>query len=107
MPNTSLTFIMANPSSEGARTITTFRLVDAALRRGHDVNVFCLQGSVDPHGWIGALNATAKATGVKLSWFYRGASVDQSGAADALDVDTKDLRRTAEASTNTLVIPAR
>ena len=46
MERKSLTFVMMDPPFEDARTVTALRLVDAAVRRGHDVTVFAYEGAV-------------------------------------------------------------
>lgn len=42
----TVTFVLMDPPYESARSTTAFRLVDAALRKGHDVNVFAYEGAV-------------------------------------------------------------
>ena len=41
-----LTFALMDPPFESARSTTALRLIDLALRRGHDVNVFAYEGAV-------------------------------------------------------------
>jgi len=42
----ALTIAIMDAPFEDARTVTAFRLIDAALRAGHDVNVFAYEGAV-------------------------------------------------------------
>jgi len=41
----TITIGVMDPPYESANTPTAFRLVDAALRKGHNVNVFCYEGA--------------------------------------------------------------
>ena len=43
---TALTFAIMDAPYENARTVTVFRLIQAALKAGHDVNVFAYEGAV-------------------------------------------------------------
>lgn len=45
MPKT-LTIALMDPPYESATSTTALRIVDAALRKGHKVNVFCYEGAV-------------------------------------------------------------
>ena len=42
----TLTFVLMDPPFESARTTTALRLIDIAVRRGHNVNVFAYEGAV-------------------------------------------------------------
>ena len=42
----TLTFLLMDPPYENARSTTALRLIDVALRRGFDVNVFAYEGAV-------------------------------------------------------------
>src|SRR5207245_1711460 len=42
----SLTFVLMDAPYENARTVTAFRLLDSAIRKGHDVFVFAYEGAV-------------------------------------------------------------
>jgi tRNA 2-thiouridine synthesizing protein D len=46
MAKQHLAFLLMDAPYEQARTTTGFRLVDLALKRGHDVTVFCYEGAV-------------------------------------------------------------
>ena len=41
-----LTFVLMDAPYENARTVTALRLIDVAVRRGHDVTVFAYEGAV-------------------------------------------------------------
>src|SRR5688572_187473 len=97
----TLTLAMMDPPYETARTTTAFRLVDAALRKGHTVRVFAYEGAVNltmaeqaPHpnpvkgtsadeeahpttkDWVAAL---LRLGGGRLSWVNCGLCVDERG----------------------------
>jgi tRNA 2-thiouridine synthesizing protein D len=130
----TLTFALMDPPFESARSTTAARLVDLALRRGHDVNVFAYEGAVSlafagqkPHAnsvhgtsaeeedhpltrdWVTALFAEAGARGAKLDWVTCGLCVDERGAGDSVAGPRRgspaDFARFIEESHNTLVIP--
>ena len=132
----TLTFVLMDPPFESARSTTALRLIDAALRRGHDVNVFAYEGAValafarqQPHAnavhdrsleeedhplpreWVAALRAAAEAAGARLEWVNCGLCVDERGVGESIEGVRRggppDLARFIEASDNTLVIPAR
>jgi len=132
----TLTFVLNDPPYESARTVTALRLIDAALRGGHDVNVFAYEGAValpfskqTPHAnavhghdvaaedhplpreWIAALVAQAAALGRKLDWVNCGLCVDERGVGEAIDGTRRgspaDLWMFVQQSTTTLVIPTK
>jgi tRNA 2-thiouridine synthesizing protein D len=136
MPRTTLTLVLNDPPYESARTSTAFRIIDAAIRRGYDVNVFAYEGAVSlafarqaPHAnavhgrdvtgeehpttssWIRELFALARELETKLDWVNCGLCADERGTAEAvLGVrrgSPADLWSFVNASTNTLVIPTR
>lgn len=111
----TLTFVLNDPPYENARTTTAFRLIDIALRRGFDVNVFAYEGAVSlpfakqaPHAnavhgrdaaaeghpttkdWVGALVAEALAGGQKSPRRSRG----PAGAAPPIYGSSPRERRT-------------
>jgi len=43
----TLTLLLMDPPFESANTTTAFRLIEAALRKGHTVNVFAYEGAVN------------------------------------------------------------
>ena len=132
MPKT-LTFALMDPPFENARSTTALRLIDIAVRRGHNVNVFAYEGAVclpfakqAPHAnavhgrsveeenhplprvWVQALLREAQARGVKLDWVQCGLCVDERGVAEAIEGVRRgspaDLWNFAQNSHNTLVI---
>lgn len=132
----TLTFALMDPPFENARTTTAARLVDAALRAGHDVNVFAYEGavylpfarqtqhanSVRGHSleeenhpltkdWVAALLKAAESKGQKLDWVQCGLCVDERGAQESIPGTRRgspgDLVKFAEESHNTLVIATR
>ena len=136
MDKKTLTFVLMDAPYENARTTTAFRLIDAALRKGHDVKVFCYEGAVglsfakqaqhpnavhgrdaaqedhpNPKDWIVALQQAAAKSGSKLEWMNCGLCVDERGVGEAIAGVTRgspvDLWKSSEASDNTLVIPTR
>jgi tRNA 2-thiouridine synthesizing protein D len=130
----TLTFALMDPPFESARSTTAFRLIDLALRRGHDVNVFAYEGAVSlsfagqkahanaVHGrsaeeedhpltrdWVAALHEAATARQARLDWANCGLCVDERGANESVPGPRRgspaDLARFIEESHNTLVIP--
>lgn len=132
----TLTFLLMDPPYESARSTTAFRLLDAAVRRGHDVNIFAYEGAVclpfarqSPHGnsvhgtgvdeenhplprkWVAALIDAATRNGTRLNWVNCGLCVDERGVDEAVDGVRRgspaDFWNMTEESDNTLVIPTR
>ena len=132
----TLTFVMMEAPFENARTVTALRLIDAAIRRGHNVTVFAYEGAVAltfarqaphanavhgrtaeeedhplPKDWIAGLMAAAQERGVKLEWINCGLCVDERGVMEAIPAAKRgspaDLWKASEASNNTLVIGTR
>jgi tRNA 2-thiouridine synthesizing protein D len=129
----TLAFLLMDAPYESARTTTAFRLVDAALRRGHDVSVFCYEGAValsfakqaphanavhgrdvaqedhpNPKDWVAALMAQADG---RLGWINCGLCVDERGVGEVVPGVGRgspvDFWKAVEAADNTLVIPTR
>ena len=46
MTRKAITFVLNDPPYENSRTTTAFRLIDRAIKRGLDVNVFAYEGAV-------------------------------------------------------------
>ena len=132
----TLTFVMMDPPYENARTTTALRLVDAAVRRGFDVNVFAYEGAVyvpfskqtphpnavhgrdaaqedhpNPKDWVLALVEAAQRSGAKIDWVQCGLCVDERGAGEWVPGlrrgSPADLVEFSETSDNTLVIPTK
>jgi tRNA 2-thiouridine synthesizing protein D len=136
MAKKTLTFVLNDPPYESARSTTALRLIDRAIKRGIDVNVFAYEGAVSlafakqtPHAnavhgrdaaaeehpttkdGVAALFAEAARRGVALEWVNCGLCVDERGVAESIP-ETKrgspaDLWRFTQASDGTLVIPTR
>jgi tRNA 2-thiouridine synthesizing protein D len=131
-----LTFVLMDPPYENARTTTALRLIDLAVRRGHDVNVFAYEGAVNvafakqaphanavhgrdveqedhpnPKDWVAALFTAAAERGVTIDWVQCGLCVDERGAGECIPGlrrgSPADLVKFTESSTNTLVIPTK
>jgi tRNA 2-thiouridine synthesizing protein D len=129
----TLTFALMDAPFESARSTTALRLIDAAIRKGHDINVFAYEGAVYlpfskqtqhanavhgrsveeenhplPREWIAALLKEAQAKGVKLDWVNCGLCVDERGAGEAIEGVRRgspaDFWKMASASASTLVI---
>ena len=136
MDKKTLTFVLMDAPYENSRTTTAFRLIDAALRKGHDVKVFAYEGAValpfarqaqhpnavhgrdaaqedhpNPKDWVAAFFDRAKEKGSKLTWINCGLCVDERGAGECVPGVTRgspaDFWKAAEAANNTLVIPTK
>lgn len=132
----TLTFAFMDPPFESERTVTFFRLLDAALERGAHVRVFAYEGAValafakqNPHGnavhgrdaeteahpltkdWIVALQRKATERTLSFEWINCGLCVDERGVNDVIAGCGRggpaDLWRYASASFNTLAISTR
>ena len=132
----TLTFAFMDPPFESERTVTFFRLLDAALERGASVRVFAYEGAVAlafarqaPHGnavhgrdaaeedhpltreWIRALQEKAAAKDLSFEWINCGLCVDERGVNDVIDGCGRGgppgLRRYASDAFNTLTIGTR
>src|SRR5258707_12547761 len=104
----ALTFALMDAPYENARSTTALRLIDAAVKRGFNVNVFAYAGAVYlpfarqaqhanavhgrtleeenhplPRAWIAALMNEAVAKGAKLDWVNCWLSVDERGSSEA------------------------
>lgn len=133
---TTLTFSIMDGPYEQARTVTVFRLLDNAARRGYNINVFAYEGAVYlpfskqskhpnavhgrdaaqedhplPREWVASLMQTAKKNGGNLDWINCGLCVDERGAQEAIDGCRRgtpgDLWNWAQQSDNTLVVGTR
>jgi tRNA 2-thiouridine synthesizing protein D len=132
----TLTFVLNDPPYESARSTTALRLIDAAIRRGHDVNVFAYEGAVglafarqaphanavhgrdvaaedhpNPKDWIAALLTEAGRLGRKIDWVNCGLCVDERGVGEAIAGTRRgspaDLWKFVQGSAATLVIPTK
>jgi tRNA 2-thiouridine synthesizing protein D len=136
MTTKALTLVLNDPPYESARSTTAFRIIDAALRRGYDVNVFAYEGAVALsfaqqmqhanaiHGrdsaaedhpttkdWISALQREARQRMLRLDWVNCGLCADERGVGDSIQGVRRgspaDLWAFVRGSANTLVIPTR
>ena len=132
----ALTIAIMDAPFENARTVSAFRLIDAALRAGHDVNVFAYEGAVAlafarqaghanavhgrdataenhplPRVWITELLGLAKEAGRKLEWVNCGLCIDERGVGESIEGVRRgspaDLWKMSIESANTLVIGTR
>jgi tRNA 2-thiouridine synthesizing protein D len=130
----TLTFGLMDPPYESARSTTALRLIDLAIQRGYDVNVFAYEGAVNlsfskqaphanavhgrdvteedhplPREWIAALYDAARKRGVKLDWVNCGLCVDERGAGEWIEGPRRggppDFVHFIEESDNTIVLP--
>ena len=130
----TLTFALMDAPFESSRTATLLRIIDRALDRGINVNVFAYEGAVllpfrhqQPHAnavhgrelaeedhplpreWIAGLIAKAAARGLRLDWVNCGLCVDERGAGEAIDGVRRgtpaDFWAMASGSDNILVVP--
>lgn len=137
MPDSkTLTFAIMDAPYESTRSTTALRLIDLAVRRGHNVNVFAYEGAVavpfarqqphpnavhgrnleeedhpNPKDWVAALMAEASRRGVKLDWVQCGLCVDERGVSEWIEGPRRgspaDFCKFVEESDNTLVIPTK
>jgi tRNA 2-thiouridine synthesizing protein D len=132
----TLTFAIMDAPYEAACSTTALRLIDAAIRGGHHVNVFAYEGAVgipsakqaphpnavhgrdvaeedhpNPKDWVAALYREAEKHGAKLDWVQCGLCVDERGLGEWIEGPRRgspaDLVKFVEESTNTLVIPTK
>ena len=133
---TTLTLALMDAPYENARSTTALRLVDLAVKRGFNVNVFAYEGAVYlpfakqaqhanavhgrsmeeenhplPRAWIAALMKEAAAKGTKLDWVNCGMCVDERGVGEFVANTRRgspaDFHSFFEASDNVLVIPTK
>lgn len=132
----TLTFALMDPPYENPRSTTALRLIDCALRRGYNVNVFAYEGAVslafakqtphanamhgrdvaqedhpNPKDWIEALLKQAAQNGLKLDWVQCGLCVDERGAGESIPGlrrgSPADFWKFVQESDNTLAIATR
>ena len=132
----TLTLVLNDPPYESARSTTALRIVDAAIKRGFDVNVFAYEGAValafarqTPHAnaihgrdagaedhpttrdWIAALLLEARQRAQRLDWVNCGLCSDERGVCETIPGVRRgspaDLWAFVRGSVNTLVIPTR
>ena len=130
---TTLTFALMDAPFEASRTATVLRLIDSAIDRGCNINVFAYEGAVylpfalqEPHAnavhgrdveeedhplpreWIAALIDKARRKGVAFDWVNCGLCVDERGANEAIEGVRRgspaDFWTMATSADNTLVV---
>ena len=129
----TFTVALMDAPFESSRTASAMRVIDAALERGININVFAYEGAVLlpfrhqqppanavhgkdidaedhplPREWIAALIAKAARTGATFDWVNCGLCVDERGAGDAIDGIRRgspaDFWKMASESDATLVV---
>lgn len=124
----TLTIALMDPPYESETSTTALRIIDAAVRKGHRVNVFAYEGAVNltvkdqsPHSnpvkgtsleeedhpttskFIDGLLSTEA-----VDWINCGLCVDERGAGNGIDGVRRgtpaDLLKWFQESTNTLII---
>lgn len=132
----TLTLMIMDAPYESSNTITAFRMIESALNKGHDVNVFAFEGAVSlslaaqkghpnpVHGttaeeekhpltraFVSGLFDLAKDKNAKLDWVNCGFCVDERGAFDWVDGPRRggppDFFKMYSESDKTLVIATR
>lgn len=132
----TITVAIMDAPYESANSTTALRIINAALKKGHNVNVFAYEGAVNltmrnqqPHpnpvkgtsveqekhpttkDWVASLFNLANKQGVKLDWINCGLCVDERGAGEWIEGPRrggpKDLLDQSNASDATLVIPTK
>lgn len=132
----TITILTMDAPYESATSTTALRLIDAAIRKGHNVNVFAYEGAVTyslatqkPHqnpvkgtsveeerhpttkDWVTALVTAAKEKGVSLDWVRCGLCEDERGAFEHVAGTRRggpaDFVKQIAASDNVLVIPTK
>lgn len=132
----TLTIAIMDAPYESASSTTALRIINTALEKGHNVNVFAYEGAVNltmraqqPHpnpvkgtsveeerhpltkDWVASLFKLANKKGAKLDWVNCGLCVDERGAGDWIEGPRrggpKDFLDASSASNATLVIPTK
>ena len=136
MSNRSLGLMIMDPPYESSNTMTAFRLIECALRKGIDVNVFAFEGAVElsfakqrahpnpvkatsieeekhpiTRDFVAGLFETARTAGTKLDWVNCGFCVDERGADNWVEGPRRggppDFAKFHAGSTQTLVIATK
>ena len=136
MAGKTITVAIMDAPYESTRSTTALRIINSALQKGHNVNVFAYEGAVNltmkaqaahpnpvkgtsveqeqhptTKDWVGALFKLANQKGAKLDWVNCGLCVDERGAGDWIEGPRrggpKDFVDASAASDATLVIPTK
>ncbi len=127
----TLTIALMDSPYESGTTTTAMRIADAAVRKGHSVNVFAYEGAVsltikEQKGHPNPVKGTSEeeqkhpttanfvagllSTG-KVDWINCGMCVDERGAGNWIDGARRggpgDLLKWSEESDNTLIMGTR
>jgi tRNA 2-thiouridine synthesizing protein D len=121
---------------ESANLTTAFRILDAAARRGHNINVFAYEGASalafvrqEPHpnpvhgknlaeenhpttkDQVAALLIAAEKSGGTVDWVNCGMCVDERGVNEFVPGTRRgspaDMQKFSDTSDNVLVIPTK
>jgi tRNA 2-thiouridine synthesizing protein D len=127
----TLTFLLMDAPYESARSTTALRLVDAALRRGFNVNVFAYEGAVylpfskqaphanavhgrsveeedhpNPKDWIAALLAAAATRGSRSTGCSAGSASTSGAPVNRFRARVAAVRRISSSSRRARRIPS-
>jgi sulfur relay (sulfurtransferase) complex TusBCD TusD component (DsrE family) len=129
----SLSLMIMDPPYESSNTMTAFRIIEAALRKGIDVNVFAFEGAVglslarqkahpnpvkhssadeEKHplsrDFVAGLFEVAHGSGARLDWVNCGFCIDERGSENWIEGPRRggppDFAKFHAESTQTLVI---
>jgi len=132
----TLNILIMDPPYESSRTATAFRIMEAAIKKGHNVNVFTYEGATalslrDQKGhpnpikgtsleeekhpltkdFVSGLFAFAKQKGVQFNWINCGLCVDERGVSNWVDGPVRggpaDFIKNVQQSDKTLVIATK
>ena len=132
----ALTFAIMDAPFENSRTVTLFRMIQAAIDAGHGVNVFAYEGAVGlafarqaqhanavhgrdaaaenhplPRVWVEELLKLAATRGLRLDWVNCGLCVDERGMNESIAGVRRgtpaDLWKMSIESANTLTVGTR
>jgi tRNA 2-thiouridine synthesizing protein D len=135
MPGKKLTIALMDPPYESANTTTAFRIIEAALKKGIDVDVLAYEGAVclplkdqaqhanpvkgttieqedhpNTKNFVASLLEMGRESPL-LTWVNCGLCVDERGAANVVEGVKRgspaDFLKMASESTTTLVIPTK
>jgi len=136
MSKKTLTIALMDPPYESENLTTAFRILDAAARRGHTINVFAYEGSSAltfskqaPHpnpvhgksvaeenhpttkDQVAALLALAEKSSGKVDWVNCGMCVDERGVGEFIPGTRRgspaDFHAFCQGSDNAFVIPTK
>lgn len=132
----SLNMLIMDPPYESSNTMTAFRIVESALKKGHDVTIFAFEGAVSlsfadqkahpnpvkstsvteekhplTRDFVAGLFAIAKTSGSKLDWVNCGFCVDERGAGNWIEGPRRggppDFAKAFNESDKTLVVATK